>query len=219
MNTDFRTPRRDALRALAALAAVPALPALPALDAFAATHDAHGAHGGPPLPAASQPLSGESVYQIDAKLTDQDGRAVAWSSLRGAPTIASMFYSSCTMVCPMIFETAQALLRALPAAEAKAARVVMVSFDPARDSVEVLKKTAGDRGADERWRLLRADEAPTRKIAAVLGIQYRRLSDGEFNHSSTLNILDREGRIVARTGKLGTADPVAVAALRKAAKP
>ena len=192
------------------------LPALSGLTGPAWAHDAHQAHA---MPAASQPLSGESVYQIDARLTDQDGRAVSWSSLRGAPTIASMFYTSCTMVCPMIFETAQALLRALPAAEAKAARVVMVSFDPARDSVEVLKKTAGDRGADERWRLLRTDEATTRKIAAVLGIQYRRLSDGEFNHSSTLDILDREGRIVARTGKLGTADPVAVAALRKAAKP
>lgn len=202
--------RRDALRALAALSLAPALPSL------SAAHDAHAAHAMPPasLPA----LSGDSVYQLDAQLTDQDGRSVSWSSLRGAPVIASMFYSSCTMVCPMIFETGQILQRALTPAERQATRVVMVSFDPARDSVEVLKKTARDRGCDDRWSLLRADDATTRKIAAVLGIQYRRLSDGEFNHSSTLDILDREGRIVARTGKLGQADPSAVEALRKAAR-
>lgn len=202
--------RRDALRALAGVAALPLCPR------GAAAHDEHQAHA---MAAASQPpLSGESVYQVDAHLTDQDGRPVAWASLRGTPVIASMFYTSCTLVCPMIFETAHALLRALPPAEARAARVVMVSFDSSRDSVEVLKKTAQDRGCDARWRLLRADEATTRRIAAVLGIQYRRLSDGEFNHSSTLGILDREGRILLRTGKLGTADPAAVAALRKAAR-
>jgi protein SCO1/2 len=126
-----------------------------------------------------------------------------------------MFYTSCTMVCTMIFETVHATLRALPAADRKAVRILMVSFDPERDTPEVLKKTAQEHGCDSRWVLARCDDATTRKVAAVLGIQYRRIANGEFNHSSTIDLLDRDGRIAARSGKLGGADATLVGAVRK----
>lgn len=158
---------------------------------------------------ASDP-PGNSIYKLNARLIDQDGRDFELSSLRGKPVLASMFYTSCDMVCPMIFETAQATLRALPPAERKDVHMLMVSFDPARDTVAVLKDTAQKRGADAQWSLARTDDATTRKIAALLGIQYRKLSSGEFNHSSLLLLLDREGRIAAKTGKLGPADPAFV---------
>ena len=187
----FSTSRRSALLSLGALALAPVL--------------ARAATGVP----------GDSIYRLDAHLTDQDGREFAWSSLQGGPVLASMFYTSCDMVCPMIFETVHATLKALPAAERSAVRVLMVSFDPARDTVAVLKKTAEQRNCDAQWTLARADEATARKVAAVLGIQYRRLANGEFNHSTTLDLLDRQGRIVARSGKLGPADPSLVAAVRK----
>lgn len=185
--------RRDALFALAALSMVPA------------------------CARAEGALPGDSVYRLDAHLTDQDGRPFSLASLQGAPVLASMFYSSCDMVCPMIFETVHATLAALPVAQRDAARVLMVSFDPARDTVPVLKKTAQARSCDSRWVLANADDATTRKVAAVLGIQYRRLADGEFNHSSVIDVLDRQGRIVTRSGKLGPADPAVLAALRRIA--
>ena len=183
-----RYTRRAALFSLGALAALPVLAAAP----------------------------GDSVYRLDAALSDQDGRAFPLASLQGSPVLASMFYTSCDMVCPMIFETVQATLRALPAAERKDVRVLMVSFDPARDTTEVLKKTAQAHGCDGQWLLARGDEATARKVAAVLGIQYRRLTNGEFNHSSTIALLDRQGRIAARSGKLGSVDPALVGAVRKA---
>jgi protein SCO1/2 len=186
--------RRDALLSLAAFAAVPLA--------------ARSADSAPKLP-------GDSVYRLDVALEDHDGRPFSWSSLQGGPVLASMFYTSCDKVCPMIFETIHATLRALPAADRAATRVLMVSFDPARDSVEVLKKTAQARGCDERWVLARADDRATRQVAAVLGVQFRRLSDGEYNHSSTIDVLDPAGRIVARSAKLGPADPKVTAAIRK----
>ncbi|MEJ8839845.1 SCO family protein [Ramlibacter sp. AN1133] len=182
--------RREALLSLAALAAVPGW-----------------------LHAAETP--GDSIYRLDAKLEDQDGRPFALASLQGTPVLASMFYTSCDMVCPMIFESMHANLRALPAREREAVRILMVSFDPARDTQAVLKTTAGQHGCDSRWKLARCDEATARKVAAVLGIQYRRLANGDYNHSSTIDVLDAQGRIVARTGKLGEADPAVAAALRK----
>ena len=183
--------RRDALFALAALSMLPA---------FARAEGA---------------LPGDSVYRLDAHLTDQDGRPFSLGTLQGGPVLASMFYTSCDMVCPMIFETVHATLRALPAAERSAVRVLMVSCDPARDTVAVLKKTAETRNCDAQWTLARGDEATARKVAAVLGVQYRKLADGEFNHSTTIDLLDRQGRIVAKSGKLGPADPALVAAVRK----
>lgn len=171
---------------------------------------------------ACAPLAGwaagdSSVYQLSGNFTDQDGRDFSLESLRGGPVLVSMFYTSCDMVCPMIFESLHATLRALPEAERAATRVLMVSFDPVRDSVAVLRKTAEQRHCDSHWTLARADEATTRKFAALFGVQYRRISNGEYNHSSQLVLLDRQGRITARTGKLGPADPAMVKAVHAVA--
>jgi len=168
------------------------------------------------MPLAAAELPGTSIYQMRAALTDQDGRPFDLISLRGQPVLVSMFYSSCDKVCPMIFATIQQTVKALPAAERERIKVLMVSFDPGNDTVAVLKKTAQAHGCDARWTLARGDEATVRKLSALLGIQYRKLANGEFNHSSTVTLVDAEGRISARSGKLGAVDPALVQALRQA---
>lgn len=160
-----------------------------------------------------------SIYQLDVALTDQDGREFKLAELRGEPLLMSMFYTSCDMVCPMIFETIKSTLAKAGPAASRRMRTVMVSFDPARDTVPVLKKTAQAHGVDERWTLARADEVSTRKIAALLGVQYRRLTNGEFNHSSVILLIDGEGRIGMRSGMLGAADPKMLQAIAKAVQP
>jgi protein SCO1/2 len=167
-------------------------------------------------PLMAVELPGNSVYQLHAPLVDQNGEAFDLASVRGQPVLISMFYSSCDMVCPMIFETIQQTVDTLAPSERGRIRIVMISFDPARDTVPVLKKTAEAHGCDARWTLARTDEANARKIAALLGVQYRRLSNGDFNHSSTIQLLDADGRIAARTGTLGSVDPKLVQATRRA---
>jgi protein SCO1 len=83
-------------------------------------------------------------------------------------------------------------------------RVVLVSLDPARDTPDALQAFARARHVDEsRWRLLRAPDDTVREIAAVLGQKYRRLSDGSFNHSSLITLLDASGVIVTRVEGIG----------------
>ncbi len=161
-----------------------------------------------PAWAAGAALPGDSIYQLRVPLTDQNGAPFELASGRGGPVLVSMFYSSCEMVCPMIFETIKLTVGALPVPERDRARVkiVMISFDPARDSVAVLKRTAEAHGCDSRWTLARTDDANVRKIAAVLGVQYRRLESGEFNHSSAIQLLDINGRIAAKSSTLGAVD-------------
>jgi protein SCO1/2 len=194
MTTDFSIVRRRLVGGLGALACAP----LAAL-------------------AGAEPLPGDSVYQLQASLTDHNGRQLELSSMRGQPLLTSMFYSSCEMVCPMIFETIRLTLDALPAAQGQRMRVLMISFDPARDTVPVLQKTAQAHGCDARWTLARCDERTAREVAAALGIQYRRLASGEFNHSSIIELLDADGRIAARSGQLGSVDAAFVKAIRQVA--
>ena len=169
-----------------------------------------------PLGGWAAALPGNSISRLPAALVDQDGRAFDFVDARGSVTLVSMFYSSCDKICPMIFETIAQTLKALPAADRERMHVLMVSIDPTHDSVAVLKKTAEAHGCDARWTLARGDEATVRKIAAVLGVQYRRLANGEYNHSSLVELIDAEGRITARSAQLGVVDAVLVKACRQA---
>ncbi|HEX5307221.1 MAG TPA: SCO family protein [Dyella sp.] len=163
---------------------------------------------------ATAPLPGDSVYQLAATLTDQDGHAASWAARRGTPQIVSMFYASCTMVCPMIIDTMKATRRA--AGDPTALGLLAISFDPARDDSDALRRYAAAHRLDLRWwTLAHATPSDTRSIAALLGVQYRPLPDGDFNHSSVLLLLDADGRIVARSTIIGRTDPAFVAAVRQ----
>lgn len=168
--------------------------------------------------AVATPLPGNSVYQLQATLLDASGRPRQWSDFRGQPRIATMFYGSCPYMCPLIIESGKAIDRSLTPAERARLGVVMVSLDPKRDSPAALTALAKKRGIDaRRWTLLRPEPRDVRSLAAVLGIKYRALADGEFNHTSVLILLDAEGRILARTETIGTKpDPEFLIAVRKA---
>jgi protein SCO1/2 len=156
------------------------------------------------LSGSAWALPPDSVFHVDAALADQAGQPVAWRDTGGAPQLVSMFYTSCRYVCPLIIDSARGVEHALSDAERGRLRVTLVSMDPVRDSPEALARVAQRRGLDaERWRLLRPAPDDVRTLAAVLGIRYRALADGEFNHTSALVLLDARGRVLARTENLG----------------
>lgn len=166
--------------------------------------------------ASADDLPGDSVYHLHVPLLDQDGRTVDFASLRGEPRLVTMFYASCPYMCPLIIDTARMSERALDAEERAKLSVLMVSFDARRDDPAALKALAARRSVDTgRWRLTGTDAANVRKIAAVLGIQYRPLDDGEFSHTSVLILLDAEGRIAARSEIMGKVDPEFIAAIKR----
>lgn len=165
------------------------------------------------------PLPGDSIYQLPVRLTDQDGGTRDWRGLRGKPRVVSMFYTSCKYICPLIVDSGKAIEHRLTPAERKRIGLVLVSMDPARDDPAALKKVAEQRKLDTaRWMLAAPSKDAVRSVAGVLGIKYRALADGEFNHTSALVLVDADGRILARTETLGPIpDPAFLAAVRKAA--
>lgn len=161
-------------------------------------------------------LPGDSVYQLNAALTDQDGRSLHFADGRGKPRLISMFYSACPYMCPLIIDTIKQTEHALPEPDRKRLDVLLVSFDAERDTPAALKALAGKRHIDTpRWTLAHANATDVRSIAAVLGIQYRQLQNREFSHSSVLVLLDAQGRVVARSEKLGDPDADFVAAVAR----
>ena len=165
-------------------------------------------------PTRTPALPANSVYQLSVPFTDQEGRASILADWRGKPVMITMFYSSCQFVCPRIVE---ALKKTQASVDPKHAKlpILMVTLDPARDDTATLKSMSEERHLDpKRWTLARTDARNVRKFAAMLGIQYRELPSGEFNHSSVIILLDAEGRVVGKTSTLGEADPAFVKLVR-----
>jgi protein SCO1/2 len=167
-------------------------------------------------PPAKTPLPSDSAYQLPLRLTDQHGKRWDWRSKRGRPQLVAMFYSSCQYICPLIVESGKAVQRGLSPAQRERLGVLFISMDPARDTPAALMKVVRERRIDDkRWSLASPQPDAVRGVAGVLDVRYRQLADGEFNHTSALILLDADGRIVARTEKMGSAvDPAFIAKVK-----
>jgi protein SCO1/2 len=163
-------------------------------------------------------LPGDSIYRVQAALTDSQGQSLKFSDAAGHVRLATMFYARCKFVCPMLIEQVRSVEAQLTPDERARLRVLLISIDPERDTPEALADLAKQRKVDlARWTLVQPAVADLRKVSAVLGVQYRQLDDGEFNHSSVINLIDAQGRVLAKSSVLvGAPDPEFVAAVRKA---
>jgi protein SCO1/2 len=171
------------------------------------------------LAAMARADAPESIYHLDAELTNQSGIPHHLDVHRGHPVLVTMFYGRCPMACPLLIDTMRAVERAAGPAEREQLRFLLVSIDPDHDTTEQLRTLASSRKLDlARWTLTRTDAASVRKIAAVLGVQYRALPDGQFNHSSTVTLLGADGVIEYQSSILGRADPELMAALKRVAQ-
>jgi protein SCO1/2 len=156
-----------------------------------------------------------SIYHLEASLTNQAGQTHGLDVYRGHPVLITMFYASCPAVCPLILDTLRATEKELPLEQRADLRVLMISIDPERDSVDALRKLAEQRRVDtSRWTLARVDSSEVRTIAALLNVQYRKLPGGEYNHSTVITLLTPSGEIEASSSKLGTPDTELLAKLK-----
>lgn len=187
----------------------------PAADADGMTHDVHGASAGED-PAghagmdhraldAGEP-SGYSVYHAPSVWTDQSGRERTLDSLAGRPQVVAMLYTSCAFACPRIMLDLKRIEGEL-GDDADRVGFLVVSIDPERDTPERLAEFArGSRLDPERWTLLTGAEGDILELAALLGVQYRQTSPGEWVHSNLITVLDADGVVTHRQLGLGT-DP------------
>lgn len=201
-----------------AAAAHPPAHAGPVHGAAHAPHCEHHDHAAHVVPAQA-PLASESIYHATARLRDQRGQPLELASLRGSVVLATMFYASCTSVCPMLISQLSHVDRALSPEARAQTQILAISLDPARDTSEKLRQLAARHGVeDERWHFVRTSEDSVRELAALLGVRYTVLPGGEISHSPIIALLDREGALVMRMENAGGDPAELIAALDRAVR-
>lgn len=160
-------------------------------------------------------LPARSLFQLDARWTDDTGRELALRDLRGETLVVTMMFTHCAYACPMLVQDLRKIREQLPPAIRARARFVLITFDTERDTVEVLKAYRDAQTLDDRWTLLRGSASDTQTLAMLLGIQFRREANGQFGHSNVITVLNPDGEIVhQRTGLRGGLEGAAEAIVR-----
>lgn len=171
----------------------------------------------PASPGAPAAAGDFSVYELDARWRDQDGRERALGSLRGRVQVVAMVYTKCTHTCPAIVAELKRLEAALDPAERARTGFLLVSLDPGRDTPGQMKHFAASLRLDPAaWTLCTGDADAVRELAALLGIRYRAEDDAQISHSNTYLVLDAEGRMVHRQDGVGSGTGPALARIRGA---
>ena len=159
---------------------------------------------------------GGAPYHDRAQLHTQQGGTLEFGAPSPRWRIVTMFYASCPMACPLAIAALGHIDRQLSATQRAQLEILMLSFDPQRDTIEALRHVAEQRHLDGRhWLLARSQPADVRWLSARLDIPYRKLPDGSFNHASVFILLDRNGKELARMSS-GAPDAEFVAAIRRA---
>lgn len=169
--------------------------------ALASPDEATGHHHGHHTPLSADTADhGDSLFHLRSTWQSHRGDTVQLSDFADRPTIITMIYGSCQTACPILVRDTQRIRAALPEEQRHHVQVVVVSFDPVRDTPEALAEYATDRAVDEpNWHYLSGQASDIRSLATLLGIRHRDNGDGTFDHSNVVAVLDPAGRIVHRS--------------------
>jgi protein SCO1/2 len=166
------------------------------------------------MPAMDQ-VPGDSLYQLSVTLLTAENNTLKLADLRGQPLLVTMFYSHCSSVCPLLTAQLQRMVNQLSPTDRQQIRILMVSFDAARDTPAALTAFKNEHHIqDAHWIIARASASDVRELAAALGIRYRELPDHTFNHSAIISITDLDGTVRASTTEITATDEAFVRAVR-----
>lgn len=164
---------------------------------------------------SAAPLSARSLYQLDAKWTDDAGKTATLATWRGRPVVVAMFFTHCEYACPVLVHDIQRLRERLPIEARERTQVVLVSFDTVRDTPAALQAFRARMKLDAHWSLLTGTDDAVRELAMLLGVKYKQDARGQFAHSNLFTVLDAEGEIAHQhAGLMGDISPAATVLAR-----
>ena len=147
--------------------------------------------------SSDEAISDMSIYNLPSQWTNQDGEAVNFLDYRGKVLVTVMIYTSCQIACPRLVADMRTIKERLPEDQLDKVTMLLISIDPETDTQERLKSFAIENHMDqEPWVFLRSPEANTREFAAVLAVNYRRISPTDFSHSDIISVFNDKGELV-----------------------
>jgi len=133
-------------------------------------------------------------------LTNQFGESVTLASLRGKVVVLTFLYTSCPDFCPLV-TSKMAQVRDEFGDRSSRLAFVVISVDPARDSVVVVRKYLQVRGLELKLSYLTGDAAALRPVwqEYAIGVTAEKPAGKnkaiyEVGHSDALYLIDKEGR-------------------------
>lgn len=147
-----------------------------------------------------------SVYNLKDKWKTHQSKEIQLSNFSGHPVLIAMVYTSCQHTCPMITQKVKQIRNSLPVDQQNKVFYVLASFDTKRDTPMVLAAYKKKQKLDDRWALITSNELGVRKLAGVLGVNYKKTPDGEFSHSNVVSLLDQNGVLLSKIERLNQDD-------------
>lgn len=164
----------------------------------------------------SKELPELSIYNLPATWTTQNGNEMEMTELKGKVLVMVMIYSQCKAACPRLVADMRNLEKQFPAEDLDKLRFILVSIDPEYDTPERMKSFAKENAMEaDHWLFLRGSEEMTREFAAVLAVNYKRISPIDFTHSNIISVFDEEGVLVHQREGLGVDNGKTVVAIRQ----
>jgi protein SCO1 len=149
--------------------------------------------------AARERMLGIGETVPDFRLTDQKGRPVALSDLRGKVVAINFIYTSCPLpnFCLRIANNFGVLQKRFKPQLGRDLVLLTVTFDPVHDTPEVLARYANQWDADPAtWHFLTGPAPDVQRVCHLFGVDFF-ADDGLMNHSLRTAIIDRRGELVA----------------------
>jgi len=154
----------------------------------------------------SMPLLASATFldptkpMINFSLTDTTGKPFTEASLLGQWTLMFFGYAQCPGICPKTLATISETWKALPQTqEHNPVRFVFVSLDPQNDTIQNLQTFLNR--FDPNFIGLTGEENTIAKLSRHCSIYYWQDPDTKagrrIDHSSTLMLIDPQGRIKA----------------------
>lgn len=135
----------------------------------------------------------------DFTLTNQDGRPVSLSSLRGQVVAVTFIYTRCPLpdYCPRMITNLQAVERRFPDRIGTDVALVAITFDPQHDTPARMKQYATVFQADRPgWHFLTGALPDIERVCGMFGVEFWP-EEGLITHTLQTAVIDKEGKLAA----------------------
>jgi len=160
--------------------------------------------------AASPAYPGKSLYNVEMHWKTEAGEDFYLKQLAGKHVISSMMYLTCKASCPITLQKLRSIENDLKSSD-KTADFIIVSFDPETDTPQKMLEFKKAHKLGENWHFLNGSEQEVRKMALLLGFNFKRI-DGttEYSHSNRISLINQEGEIIATIDSLDAGNSILI---------
>jgi protein SCO1 len=151
----------------------------------------------------SEEMPNKSIYQLESTWITDKNIQLPFSKLAGRPRLIAMVYTKCRAACPLLVGDIKRVQGKLRPETRDRINIDLFSFDSVSENQKTLEEFMARYGINGHWTVYRSQKDNVSELAALLGVQYKQLADGEYIHSNSIFLVNAKGEIIHRQDGLG----------------